>query len=161
MATTTTLNWGILGAGAIARTFAQGVAHAASTAGQVIAVASRSRDKAEQFGQALGIPRRYGAYEQLLADEQVQAVYIATPHPQHAEWAIKAAAAKKHILCEKPIGVNLDEAKAIVDAARAHDVFLMEAFMYRCHPQTRQLVDLVKYKEIGDVKMIQAAFGFR
>jgi predicted dehydrogenase len=155
----TTLNWGILGAGAIARTFAQGVAR--TTSGRVVAVGSRSQAKADLFGDELNILRRHGRYDALLADAEVQAVYIATPHPEHVEWAIKAAAAKKHILCEKPLGLNAGEAAAIIQAARDNDVFLMEAFMYRCHPQTQKIVELVKDKAIGDVKLIQAAFGFR
>ena len=155
----TTLNWGILGAGAIAKTFAKGVARTAG--GKVVAIGSRSRARADQFGDELNIPHRHGCYDALLADRDVQAIYIATPHPEHAEWAIKAACAKKHLLCEKPIGMNHAEAKSIVDAARANDVFLMEAFMYRCHPQTQKLVDLVKQKAVGDVKYIQATFGFR
>ena len=73
----------------------------------------------------------------------MEAVYIATPHPMHAEWAIKAAEAGKHILCEKPIGLNQAEAMAIVAAAQEHDVFLMEAFMYRCHPQTAKLLEQI------------------
>ena len=154
-----TLNWGILGAGAIAKTFAKGVAR--TTGGKVIAIGSRSQGKADLFGDELGIARRYGSYEALLADAEVEAVYIATPHPEHAEWAIKTAEAKKHVLCEKPIGMNFGEAMAIVEAARDNDVFLMEAFMYRCHPQTQKLVELVKQKAIGDVRLIQATFGFR
>jgi len=87
-------------------------------------------------------------------------VYIATPHPSHAEWAIKAARAKKHVLCEKPIGINHAEAMAIIDAAKQNDVFLMEAFMYRCHPQTHKLVELIQSKAIGDVKSIHGAFTY-
>ena len=155
----TILNWGILGAGTIARTFAQGVAR--TTTGRVIAIGSRSQVKADLFADALNLPHRHGSYEALLADPRVQAVYIATPHPEHAEWAIKAARAGKHILCEKPIGLNLAEATSIVEAARAHDVFLMEAFMYRCHPQTAKLVELLKDGAIGEVKLIEASFGFR
>src|SRR5205807_1074411 len=111
--------------------------------------------KADAFGEELNIPRRYGSYDALLADAQVEAVYIATPHPEHAEWAISAAEAKKHILCEKPIGLNAGEAMAIVEAARDNSVFLMEAFMYRCHPQTRRLVELVRERAVGEVRMIQ------
>src|SRR5947207_4671841 len=103
---------------------------------------------------------RRGSYDALLADAQVQAVYIATPHPLHAEWAIKSANARKHVLVEKPIGMNHAEAMAIVEAAIANDVFLMEAFMYRVHPQTRRLIELLRERVIGDVKMIQAAFSF-
>ena len=91
-----------------------------------------------------GIPRQYGSYEALLADNDIDAVYIATIHPFHAEWAIKAAQAKKHILVEKPISMNHAEAAAMVEAARENDVFLMEAFMYRCHPQIQKMVDLIQ-----------------
>jgi len=90
----------------------------------------------------------------------VDVVYIATPHPMHAEWAIRAAHAGKHVLCEKPIGMNYREAVSIVEAARASGVFLMEAFMYRCHPQTRKIVALVKDGAVGEVKAIRATFSY-
>jgi len=153
-----TLNWGIIGAGGIAKTFAKGLT--ASTTGKLLAVASRSQEKADKFGQEFNVPRRYGSYDALLADKDVHAVYIATPHPHHAEWAIKAAAARKHILCEKPIGLNWAQAMRIVEAARANDVFLMEAFMYRCHPQIAKLVELLREKAIGEVRLIHATFSF-
>lgn len=153
------LNWGIVATGKIARTFAQGVAH--SKTGKVIAVGSRSQESAEAFAREIGIHRAYSSYDQVFADPEVQAVYIATPHPGHAHWAIRAAQAGKHILCEKPIGINAAEAMAIIEAAQVHDVFLMEAYMYRCHPQTAKLVELIQNGAIGEVKMIQAAFGFR
>ena len=157
-----TLQWGILGTGNIARTFLEGLADC--TTGQLAAVASRSQAKADAFvaTQAPGrAVRAYGSYDALLADPRVEAVYVSTPHPQHLEWAVKAARAGKHVLCEKPIGLNYGEAEAIVAAAREADVFLMEAFMYRCHPQTIRLVELIQSKAIGEVRMIQAAFGFR
>ena len=91
---------------------------------------------------------------------EIDAVYIATPHPQHAEWAIKAAEAGKHVLCEKPIGMNAVEAAVIIDTARRHDVFLMEAFMYRTHPQTQTVLDLVRAGAIGEVRLIHATFGY-
>ncbi|MDB5295029.1 MAG: oxidoreductase domain protein [Phycisphaerales bacterium] len=153
-----TLRWGIIGTGTIAKTFAKGVA--ASRTGTLVAVGSRDQATADAFGDAYSVPRRHASYDALLADEQVQAVYISTPHPMHAEWAIKAAAAGKHLLVEKPIGVNAAEAEAIVAAARQHDVFLMEAFMYRCHPQVRTLLDLIRGGAIGTVRVIQATFGF-
>jgi len=152
------LAWGILGTGAIARAFAKALA--GSEAGRLVAVGSRSKDTAEAFGAQFGIARRHGSYEAFLADPQVQAVYIATPHPMHAEWTIKAAEAGKHILCEKPLALNYPEAMASVEAARRHDVFLMEAFMYRCHPQTARLVELIRSKAIGEVCLIQATFSF-
>jgi predicted dehydrogenase/aryl-alcohol dehydrogenase-like predicted oxidoreductase len=152
------LNWGILAAGGIARNFAKGVAH--SKTGRVVAIGSRSEEKAEKFGDEFAIPRRHSSYEALLADPQVQAVYVATPHPMHAEWAIKAAEAGKHVLCEKPIGINHAEAMAEVEAAHRHGVFLMEAFMYRCSPQTLKLVELLRAKAVGEVRVIRASFSF-
>jgi predicted dehydrogenase/aryl-alcohol dehydrogenase-like predicted oxidoreductase len=152
------LNWGILGAASIARNFVKGVVR--SKTGRVVAVASRSMQKAQQFGDEFSIPNRHGSYEALLADAQVQIVYIATPHPMHVEWAIKAAEAGKHILVEKPIGLNFAEAMVAIEAARAADVFLMEAFMYRCHPQTARIVELVKSNAIGKLSVIDATFSF-
>ena len=88
-------------------------------------------------------------------------MYIATPHPHHAEWTIRAAEARKHILCEKPIGLNFAEAMAIVEAARANDVFLMEAFMYRCHPQAARIAEIVRSGRLGPIRAIAATFSFR
>lgn len=155
------LQWGILATGRIAHSFAKGLRHA--ELGKLAAVASRSQESAERFGAEYGLPaaRCHGSYEALLADEAVQAVYIATPHPGHAKWAIKCAEAGKHILCEKPLAMNARDAGEIVAAARRHGVFLMEAFMYRCHPQTQRLSELVRSGAIGRVRMIQAAFSFQ
>ena len=156
----TKLAWGIISTGAIAGTLAHNIGQ--SRTGRVAAVASRDKAKAEAFGAKYGVPadKCYGSYEAMLADPEVKAVYIATPHPQHAEWAIKACLARKHVLVEKPMAVNRHQAEAIVEAAVAHDVFLMEAFMYRCHPQTMRLVELLRERAIGDVKVIQASFSF-
>lgn len=154
----TSLNWGILGTGSIAHAFAEQLPR--SDTGRLVAVGSRTRTSADRFGAEFNVPNRHGSYDQLLNDPQVQAVYISTPHPMHSEWAIKAARAKKHILCEKPIGLNEREAGLIIDAARKNDVFLMEAFMYRCHPQTQKLVEQLRKRAIGDVRVIQASFGF-
>ncbi|MCC7146187.1 MAG: aldo/keto reductase [Phycisphaeraceae bacterium] len=156
---TTKLQWGILATGNIAKAFAKGLA--ASKSSQLVAVGSRDIEKARAFAKEFNVPTAHGSYEALLADPKVQAVYISTPHPQHAQWAIKAAQAGKHILCEKPIGLNHPQAMAIVEAARIHKVFLMEAFMYRCHPQTAKLVELVQSGIIGSIHMIQATFSFR
>jgi predicted dehydrogenase/aryl-alcohol dehydrogenase-like predicted oxidoreductase len=153
------LRWGIIGPGGIAHKFAQGVQH--SKAGELVAVGSRRRENAEKFGEQYGIPNRHGSYEALLADEEVEAVYIATPHPMHPEWAIKAAEAGKHVLCEKPLAINHALAMAVIEAAHENDVFLMEAFMYRCHPQTQRLAELVREGAIGRVCVIQATFSFR
>jgi predicted dehydrogenase/aryl-alcohol dehydrogenase-like predicted oxidoreductase len=159
MASTSKLRWGILGAGNIARSFAKHLP--SSKTGALVAIGSRSQDKADAFAREFNAPRAHGSYEALLADPEVDAVYIATPHPSHAEWAIKSAEAKKHLLVEKPLALNFHQASAIVEAAIEHDVFLMEAFMYRCHPQTKRLVELIRNERaIGDVRVIHATFSF-
>ena len=152
------LRWGIISTGKIARTFARSLA--VSQSGELVAVASRTAEGAAQFAAEFGISRAHGSYEALLADPAVEVVYIATPHPLHADWAISAARAKKHVLCEKPLGMNHAEVSSIVQAARENDVFLMEAFMYRCHPQTREVIRLLSSGTLGRVKAIHASFGF-
>src|SRR5439155_16727764 len=154
-----TLSWGILGTGLIAGVFARGVKQ--SQTGTLVAVGSRSQAAADTFGETWRIPHRYSRYEDVLADQSVQAVYLALPHPFHGEWAIKAAEAGKHVLCEKPIALDHDVAMAIVDAAQRHDNFLMEAYMYRCHPQMTKLLELIRSGVIGQVRVIQATFSFR
>lgn len=153
------LKWGILSTGRIAGDFAEALAQTDS--GDLVAVGSRTKDSAEAFARRFGGVVAYGGYEGVLADAGVDAVYIATPHPMHAEWALRAAEAGKHILCEKPLTMTAAEAERVVAAARAHDVFLMEAFMYRCHPQTEMLVELVRNGAVGDLRLIQATFSFR
>lgn len=157
-----TITWGILATGGIAHAFAQGLK--SSRTGKLVAVASREQSKADafaaKFSTAPGQIKAYATYEALLADPQVQAVYIATPHTLHAQWAIAAARAGKHILVEKPLTMSLTEAESIFAAARQHEVFAMEAFMYRCHPQTQRLVELVRSGLIGQVRQIQATFSF-
>jgi predicted dehydrogenase/aryl-alcohol dehydrogenase-like predicted oxidoreductase len=155
---TKALNWGILGTGNIAKSLAGHLPH--SRTGKLIAVASRSQPTADAFAREFNVPKAFGSYEAMLADADVHAVYIATPHPMHAKWAIRFAEAGKHLLVEKPIGLSAGEAMAIIEAARAHDVFLMEAFMYRCHPQTAKLIELIQRRIIGDVRIIHATFSF-
>lgn len=151
------LSWGIIGTGNIARTFAKELPH--SQTGKLYAVASRTQESADRFSADFPNVKIHIGYESLLADPKVEAVYISTPHPQHAEWAIAAAEAGKHILCEKPLGLNAAEAMAIIEAARRNGVFLMEAFMYRCHPRTAQIAELIQAGVIGRVKLIRAAFS--
>lgn len=153
------LQWGIIGAGSIARAFAVGVK--SSRSGQLQAVASRDLAKAQKFAQEFGIPVSYGSYEQLLQDKNIQAVYVCTPHPLHAQWAIAALEAGKHVLCEKPFALNYYQAMKMIDVANEKGLMLMEAFMYRCHPQTAKLVELLRAKAIGDVRVIQATFSFQ
>lgn len=153
-----TFSWGILGTGAIAGKFASELPH--SQTGRLVAVGSRAQASADKFAAAHGGIRAHGSYESLLADPEVRAVYISTPHPEHAPWAIAAAEAGKHILCEKPLTLNHAEAMVVVEAAKRNGVFLMEAFMYRCHPRTARIAKLIRDGAIGKVKLIKADFSF-
>ncbi len=153
------VRWGLLSTGAIAKAFARGLR--TSQTGEAVAVGSRTQTQADAFGDAFEIPHRHGSYEALLADPEVEAVYIATPHPLHAPWAVRAAEAGKHLLVEKPIGINACEAEIVQDAAAANGVFLMEAYMYRCHPQTARLAALLREGAIGEVRVIHASFSFQ
>lgn len=152
------LRWGILGTGKIAHKFAEGLG--GSRSGVLAAVGSRTGEGARNFC-AQHPAKAHGSYQGLLEDPGVDVVYISTPHPMHAEWAIKAASAKKHVLCEKPLTMNHAEALEVVAAARENDVFLMEAFMYRCHPQTAKLVELVRAGAVGKVALVDANFSFK
>ena len=154
----TKLRWGILGTGTIAHTFARDLKQ--SETGELYAVGSRAPATAEAFAKEFAVPRAYPSYEEFLEDPKIDAVYIASPHTSHAENAIATAEAGKHILCEKPLTVHYEDSVKVIEAAKRNDVFLMEAFMYRCHPQTQKLVDLIREKAIGEVRMIVTSFGF-
>ncbi|WP_406636376.1 Gfo/Idh/MocA family protein [Amycolatopsis sp. WGS_07] len=154
----TELRWGLLATGTVAAEFAAGVEQ--SRHGVLAAVASRTAERARDFATRYEIPKAYGSYEELLADPDVDAVYIATPHAQHEEWAIRSAEAGKHVLCEKPLTLTAPDAEKVIDAARRNDVFLMEAFMYRLHPQTRRLVELIECGAIGEVRAVDVTFSF-
>lgn len=151
------IRWGILGPGGIARAFAGGLAH--SESGELVAIGARNPDRPEYREHFHGARIHHG-YEALLADPDIDAIYIATPHPQHAPWAIKAAEAGKHVLCEKPMGLTAREAEAMFAAARKAGTFMGEAFMYRLHPMTGKLVELVRSGVVGDVRAIKSSFGF-
>jgi predicted dehydrogenase/aryl-alcohol dehydrogenase-like predicted oxidoreductase len=153
-----TLNWGILSTGRIAGAFASHLP--TSRTGKLVAVGSRSQASADEFAKQHGNVTAHGSYDALLADENVQAVYLATPHPQHAEWAIKAARAGKHVLCEKPLCLNRADAEAVVFEAEQAGVVLMEAFMYRCHPMTEAIYDVVAGGKLGRLQLIHATFSF-
>ena len=152
------LRWGLLAAGAIANEFAEGIRQ--SDSGELRAVAARHLGRAEAFAAKHQVPAAYGSYEELLADSLVDIVYISTPHVSHAEWAIKAANAGKHILVEKPITMSHAQAEAVFEAARQNDVFVMEAYMYRIHPQIQRLTELIREGSIGSVRAIDINFNF-
>lgn len=157
MTDTPSIRWGIIGPGTIARTFADGVAH--STTGKLVAIASRNPDRPELAHHFPGA-RIVNGYDALLTDPEIDAIYVSTPHTGHAEWAIKAIRAGKHVLVEKPIALSAYDADAIFHEARKSGVFAGEAFMYRVHPQTIKLIELVKSGTIGDVRIIRSSFGF-
>ncbi len=151
------VRWGIIGPGGIAQAFRDGVKQAAH--GELVAIATRNPDKpglAETFPGA----RIVHGYEALLADREVDAIYIAVPHTGHAEWAIKAAEAGKHVLVEKPLALSAHEEDAVFHAHKKAGTFAGEAFMYRLHPQVARLIELIKAGPIGEVRRMQSSVGF-
>jgi aryl-alcohol dehydrogenase-like predicted oxidoreductase/predicted dehydrogenase len=147
-----------MGTGRIARRFAMELP--AAQTGRLVAAGSRTQSAADAFAKEFGGVRAHGSYDELLADPEVDAIYISLPNHLHAHWAIRCAEAGKHILCEKPLTTNHPEAMTVIEAARANDVFLMEAFMYRCHPQIAQLQQAIRTGAIGEVRLIQAYFSY-
>jgi predicted dehydrogenase len=151
------VRWGILGTGKIARVIA--TALAASRDGSLAAAGSRDGGRARAFAAEFGAARAKD-YAGVVDDPVVDVVYIALPHPSHRMWAVASAESGKHVVCEKPIAVTAADAAEIVESARRHDVFLLEAFAYRAHPQTHRLVELLKMGAIGEIRMIDAVFGY-
>ena len=153
------IRWGILGAGNIAAHFAQTVS--AGTRAQVVAVGSRNRDRAERFATAHGIPTTHIGYRELVEDPQVDAIYVATPHSEHAENALLAIGAGKHVLVEKPFTRNVAEAEKVFVAAKAAGVFVMEAMWTRFLPHVAALHQVIDAGEIGEVVNLRADHGQR
>jgi predicted dehydrogenase len=155
------LRIGILGAANIAKQFAASVKHSKYV--KVTAIASRTKEAAEKFANELAIhtiDTHYGSYEALLNDANLDIIYIPLPNTMHAHWAIKAAQHGKHVLCEKPMALNLAKARQMYAAAHAHKVMLLEAFPYYFQPQTGVMMALIADGSIGEVKSVQASFGF-
>lgn len=152
--------WGIIGPGSIAHNFADGLAE--SETGTLLAIASRNAERRKTFGDDYNIAddKRYASYEEIVQDPEIDAIYVSTPHPWHAELSILAMRAGKAVLCEKPAGMNADEVIAMTEVAAQEDVFFMEAFMYRCHPQIARVIEIINSGEIGDVTHIKSHFGF-
>lgn len=153
------IRWGILSTANIAvKRFIPGVAKTRN--GVVVAIASRNPTRAREVAAKLEIPRSYGSYEELLADPEIDAIYNALPNSMHAEWTVAAARAGKPVLCEKPLAVDPHEARAMIDACRDANVPLMEAFMYRFHPQHAVVRELIDSGAIGEVRFVRSAFTF-
>lgn len=153
------IRWGIIGTGAIAGRFAEGLKLAPGAA--LVAVGSRQQQTAEAFGDRLGIPRRYGSYQALAEDPEVDVVYVATPHPMHADATVLCLSNGKHVLCEKPFALNATEAERMVAAARANDRFLMEAMWTRFRPAMVKVRELLATGAIGEVRMVTAELSWR
>ncbi|MEH7547667.1 Gfo/Idh/MocA family protein [Neobacillus vireti] len=153
------IRWGIIGCAGIAkRSVIPGIQQ--SETGEVAAIASRGLEKAKQTAEQLNIPTAYGSYEELLADPTIEAVYIPLPNHLHKEWVIRAAEAGKHVLCEKPLAINAEEAQQMLEACEKAGVVFAEAFMYRYHPRYTTIRDIIKSGEIGELRGIHGTFTF-
>lgn len=156
---TDTIRFGILSTAGIGVKRVIPAIHKAKNA-TVTAIASRNIDRAREIASALNIERAYGNYEDLLADENVDAIYIPLPNSMHAEWAIKCAEAGKPTLCEKPLAMTADEAQKMVDTFKNAGILFAEAFMYRFHPQSQIVRQMVQDGAIGDAHIMKASFSF-
>ena len=152
------VRWGILSTAHINRLVIPGAQ--ASEKVDLLGVASRDRSRAEEYAQRWRIPRAYGSYEELLADPEIEAVYISLPNTLHCEWSIRALEAGKHVLCEKPLSRRVAEVEAAFDAAERAGRLLSEAFMYRHNPQTARLAALVAAGAIGELRLVRATFSY-
>jgi predicted dehydrogenase len=153
------LLWGVVGTGGIASDFVE--AQRRSSRCRVVNVCGSSPGKARDFAARWSLPASASSLEEMLADKAVEAVYVASPHPAHESQAIACIEAGKHVLCEKPMTVDAAGTERVIEAARRRGVFLMEAFMYRCHPLIAALVARVRDGAIGQLKHVRADFCFR
>ena len=153
------IRWGVLGYARIAR---EAVIPAILRSSNSVfhAIASRETTKLEECRQKFNCPKTYGSYEELLRDPEIDVVYIPLPNALHREWMIKAAEQGKHVLCEKPIGLNAAECREMIAASKKHGVILMEAFMYRYTDCTRKVIEVLRSGALGEIKFIYSAFRF-
>ena len=152
------VKWGIISTADINRKVIPG-AHASPKV-DLVAVASRDQARADEYAKPWEIERAYGTYEALLADPEIEAVYISLPNTLHCEWSIKALEAGKHVLCEKPLSRHPDEVEAAFDAAERTGRLLSEAFMYRHNPQTKRAKELVDEGAIGELRLVRSTFSY-
>jgi xylose dehydrogenase (NAD/NADP) len=152
------VRWGILSTAHINRKVIPAV-HASEKT-ELLAVASRDQARAEEYAREWKIERAYGSYKALLENADVDAVYISLPNSLHCEWSLRAIEAGKHVLCEKPMSRHVEDVEEAFDAAAKNGRILMEAFMYRHHPQTERLLQLVAEGAIGDLRVIRSCFSF-
>jgi D-xylose 1-dehydrogenase (NADP+, D-xylono-1,5-lactone-forming) len=152
------LNWGLLSTARINRALIPPLR--VSKRNQLLAVASRTQESADKYAREWKIPRAHASYEALLADPDIDVIYISLPNRLHAEWTIRAVEAGKHVLCEKPLALSVEEVGAVKSAAQKHGRVVMEAFMYRHHPQTLKVQELVRDGSLGTLKLIRGSFSF-
>jgi D-xylose 1-dehydrogenase (NADP+, D-xylono-1,5-lactone-forming) len=152
------VKWGIISTAHINRKLIPGAK--ASPKVDLVAVASRDGARAESYAREWEIERAYGSYDALLADPEIEAVYISLPNTMHCEWSIRALEAGKHVLCEKPMSRHTDEVEAAFDAAERAGRFLSEAFMYRHNPQTKKARALLDEGAIGELRLVRSAFSY-
>jgi xylose dehydrogenase (NAD/NADP) len=152
------VGWGILSTADINRKVIPG-AHASEKV-DLLAVASRDQDRADAYAQEWEIPRAYGSYEELLADAEIEAVYISLPNTLHCEWSIRAVEAGKHVLCEKPMSRRAADVEEAFDAAERAGRILTEAFMYRHNPQAKRLRQLVDDGAVGELRLVRSCFSY-
>ena len=152
------IKWGIIGLGNIAHQFAKDLMLVDEA--ELVAVASRNLDKAQEFAQNYDCSKAYDSYDAIINDAEVDILYIATPHNSHAALTIKALQNKKHVLCEKPIALNYTDAFQMIEASKKNNQFFMEAFWTRFNPSFREAFSKIKKGEIGEVKYINADFAF-
>jgi predicted dehydrogenase len=155
-----TVRWGVLATGGIAATFTTDLLALKDLGAEVTAVASRSDASAKAFAERFGIERAYGSWAELVADPDIDVVYVATPHSAHREAAGLALEAGKHVLCEKAFTLNAPQAEELVALARKRGLFLMEAMWTYCNPVIRRMTELVRDGAIGEIRTVQADFGF-
>ena len=152
------LNWGLLSTARINRALIPPLR--ASKRNRLAAVASRTKDSADTYAREWKIPQAYGSYEDLLADPEIDVIYNSLPNHLHAPWTIKAVEAGKHVLCEKPLALSVEEVDAVRAAAQKQGCVVAEAFMYRHHPQTLKVQEMVKSGSLGTVKFVRGSFSF-
>jgi predicted dehydrogenase len=152
------LRWGVLGAARTADVLVQGLRQSDNV--ELIAVASRDSEKAREWAESRGVPHHFGSYDALLESDLVDAVYLPLPNALHAAWSRRAAEHGKHVLCEKPIAVNAHEVETLIAVQQKHKVQIMEAFMYRFHPQIARLRRLLADEVIGEPRILRASFDF-
>ncbi len=152
------MQWGLLSTARINRAVIEPLR--LSKRNELAAVASRSLEKAQAYAQVWAIPRAFGSYEELLADPDIEAVYISVPNSLHVAWTIRAVEAGKHVLCEKPLALTLEEVDQVIVAAERTGRVVAEAFMYRHHPQTLQIKEMVTNGSIGTLQIVHGAFSY-